>query len=258
LQNSGPDCACRKILEDRGGAEEDEKTNVSTICLGNGTFTNMSSRAYYERNNDLIQQYIYIDRLLDSSLPHDLLNEYSNTPSTSRSSGPIGSAIESVDVPPTITEEVQTQSPGNASPAEPSNSSNAMGTFPKKVKRTPRELYKVSNENSALLSPPDDDEDEEDGPKPEIPGMEDDSVESGDRIVQVAIYINLVANAILLAGKIVVIVLTSSLSVLASLVDAALDFLSTGIVWTTTRMIEHQDQYSYPVSTSEAMFKDSS
>jgi divalent metal cation (Fe/Co/Zn/Cd) transporter len=77
--------------------------------------------------------------------------------------------------------------------------------------------------------------------------MEDDSVESGDRIVQIAIYVNFTANAVLLAGKIAVIVLTSSLSVLASLVDAALDFLSTGIVWTTTRMIARKDQYQYPV-----------
>lgn len=121
--------------------------------------------------------------------------------------------------------------------------SQASNGTAKKVKRTPKNIYKVSDEATPLLSP----EDVDDGPKPEIPGMEDDSVESGDRIVQVAIYINLVANAILLAGKIAVIVLSSSLSVLASLVDAALDFLSTGIVWTTTRMIERQDSYLYPV-----------
>lgn len=34
---------------------------------------------------------------------------------------------------------------------------------------------------------------------------------------------------------------------LASLVDAALDFLSTIIVWTTTRLIARRDQYQYPV-----------
>lgn len=89
--------------------------------------------------------------------------------------------------------------------------------------------------------------DEDEGPRAEIPGFEDEGVESGDRVVQIAIYINLVANAFLLAGKIAVIVLTSSLSVLASLVDAALDFLSTGIIWTTSRMISNQDQYKYPV-----------
>lgn len=71
--------------------------------------------------------------------------------------------------------------------------------------------------------------------------------DSGTRIVAVAIYINLAANTALLAMKIVVTVLTSSVSVLASLVDAALDFLSTAIVWTTTRLIAQQDQYKYPV-----------
>jgi hypothetical protein len=183
----------------------------------------------------LVQQYIYIDRLLDSSLPHDLLNEYNDTPS---SSFPSGSGLrENVEVPATISEEPRTPSSDPGDPVQ--KASNGTGTLSKKVKRTPREIYKVSTEQSPLLSPHNED-DEWDGPKPEIPGMEDDSVESGDRIVQIAIYVNLVANAILLVGKIAVIVLTSSLSVLASLVDAALDFLSTGIVWTTTRLIERQ------------------
>ncbi|KIN04776.1 hypothetical protein OIDMADRAFT_39263 [Oidiodendron maius Zn] len=181
-------------------------------------------RQYYERTNSLIQQYVYIDRLLDSSLPHDLLNEYTNTTS---------SGMGMVEVPPTICEE------GDAA-------IHANGNSPaKKLKRTPRELYRLSNEQTPLL---DGDSDAENGgPKADIPAVEDDMVESGDRIVRIAIYVNLAANAVLLAGKIVVILLTSSLSVLASLVDAALDFLSTAIVWTTTRMIERQDQYQYPV-----------
>jgi hypothetical protein len=183
-------------------------------------------REYYERTNSLIQQYIYIDRLLDSSLPHDLLNEYALTAAT-------GSGT--VEVPPTISEEANSSTRGNVTP-------------PKKLKRTPRDIYRLgSSEETPLLQEDVANESENDGPKPEIPGIEDDSVESGDRIVRIAIYINLAANAILLAGKIAVIFLTSSLSVLASLVDAALDFLSTGIVWTTTRLIERQDQYRYPV-----------
>lgn len=169
-------------------------------------------REYYERTNSLLQQYIYIDRLLDSSLPHDLLNEYNDN----------NGASGSVEVPPTISEET---SRNPSSDAIDSIHTNGTGTLPKKVKRTPREIYKISNENTPLLQESDDDVEDQDAPKPEIPGLEDDSVESGDRIVQIAIYVNLVANAILLAGKIAVIVLTSSLSVLASLVDAALDFL---------------------------------
>ena len=108
-----------------------------------------------------------------------------------------------------------------------------------KVKRTPKDLYKVPNEETALLG---------DGAGPKALELAEESdEESGSPIVTFAIYLNLAANAILLLGKIAVIVLTSSLSVLASLVDAALDFLSTAIVWTTTKLIAHQDSYAYPV-----------
>lgn len=159
-----------------------------------------------------MQQYIYIDRLLDSSLPHNLLNDYNNSHSSSGTSA-------NLEVPHTISEESSCQSSNT-----PPGSTGVNSQYMRKIKRTPKDLYRVPTEDTPLVSLDED----YDGPKPEIPGMEDDSVESGDRIVQVAIYINLAANTILLAGKIAVIVLTSSLSVLASLVDAALDFLSTG------------------------------
>jgi hypothetical protein len=168
------------------------------------------------------------------------LNEYNNTPSSGH---PSSAALRDiVGVPDTISEEPRTPS----SELDYGSASNITGIV-KKVNRTPRGIYKVSSERSPLLHDDYEDTEDEDGPKPEIPGYEDDSVESGDRIVKIAIYVNLTANAVLLIGKIAVIVLTSSLSVLASLVDAALDFLSTGIVWTTTRMIERQDQYRYPI-----------
>ena len=104
-------------------------------------------------------------------------------------------------------------------------------------------MYKLPDEDSPLLGG-----NAGDGQTSgKLHAAEDDGVESGSRVVIIAIYINLAANATLLAGKIAVIVLTSSLSVLASLVDAALDFLSTAIVWTTTKLISYQDQYTYPV-----------
>jgi Cation efflux family len=184
-------------------------------------------RKYYERNNSLIQQYLYIDRLLDSSIPHSLLNEYNQT-------------SDNIEVPPTISEEPPTP----VTPGSDSGERNGGPSTFKKVKRTPKDLYKVPTEDTPLVH---EDDDDWKGPRPEIPGMEDDSVESGDKIVQVAIYVNLVANTILLIAKIAIMLLTNSLSVLASLVDAALDFLSTGIVWTTTRLIARQDSYMYPV-----------
>jgi divalent metal cation (Fe/Co/Zn/Cd) transporter len=73
-------------------------------------------------------------------------------------------------------------------------------------------------------------------------------VDSGARIVTVAIYVNFVANVVLLLAKIVAMSMTNSLSVLASLVDGALDFLSTAIVWVTTTLIRKDDRYQYPIS----------
>ncbi|OCL14521.1 hypothetical protein AOQ84DRAFT_428860 [Glonium stellatum] len=194
-------------------------------------------RKYYERNNFLIQQYTYIDRLLDSSLPHDLIQEY-NQPSVS------------IDVPPTISEE------SHSTPVSPnidetdeqtrniaeafSNGSNSQV----KIKRTPKNLYKLPDEQTPLFTTDVD----SDSPQQILPEfIPDEEVGSGDSIVKVAIYINLTANTTLLILKIIVTVLTSSLSVIASLVDAALDFLSTAIVWTTTHLISRQDQYAYPV-----------
>lgn len=178
-------------------------------------------REYYKRNNFLISQYLYIDKLLDSSLPHNLIQEY-NQPSQS-----------SLAIPNTITEEPPTP-PADTPPFTPDCGTNA------RVKRTPKNIYKIpESENTPLLG-----EGEE---APQIDYEEDEAVDSGSRVVSLAIYINLTANILLLAGKTAVIVLTSSLSVLASLVDAALDFLSTAIIWITTKLIARQDQYAYPV-----------
>ncbi|KAI9781441.1 MAG: hypothetical protein M1839_006035 [Geoglossum umbratile] len=191
-------------------------------------------RKYYERTNALVQQYIYIDRLLDSSLPHDLIQEYHHN---------------QLSIPRTIFEE----------PVSPTDTSmgrngfeNGLLTAPTtKLKRTPRDLYRVPNEQTLLLPRHESAEGQQEPPPIVVTHagydfLEED-VESGDQIVTVAIYVNLIANAVLLAAKIGVIILTSSLSVLASLVDAALDFLSTAIVWTVTRMIAQSDNYAYPV-----------
>ncbi|KAL8661834.1 MAG: hypothetical protein Q9202_005260 [Teloschistes flavicans] len=190
-------------------------------------------RQYYERNNRLVSSYLYIDRLLDSSLPHSLIQEY-NQPA-----GP------DVDIPQTISEEPSSSTSEEADPSIKAIDKPAENGYSTKirVKRTPKALYKLPNEDTPLLG-----DGAANGPTAhDIELADEEEADSGSPIVTVAIYINLIANAVLLAGKIAVIVLTSSLSVLASLVDAALDFLSTGIVWTTTKLISRQDQYAYPV-----------
>lgn len=197
-------------------------------------------RKYYERNNYLLQHYMYIDRLLDSSLPHNLIQEY-------QQSGPgkypaYGSTQP--NVPDTITEE---PSPlGSPHPNGGSSTPEANGSTPR-VKRTPKELYRVPDgETTPLLTPSKGLADEEQQIMP--PDLEvEEEANAQSKIVTIAIYVNLVANTILLILKIIVVALSSSVSLLASLVDAALDFLSTAIVWITTRLISRNDQYAYPI-----------
>jgi cation efflux family protein len=196
----------------------------------------------------LIQQYVYIDRLLDSSLPHALIQEYQHT-------------SNAVDVPPTITEE---SSPGSTpiggsstalSKSQTSTSGNELSIQQgAKVIRTPKNLYKIPN----AQTPPADERmpllhEQTDGApgSPKVDAMPDwepeEETDIDSPIVKVAIYINFAANAILLVLKIIVTVLTSSVSVLAALVDSVLDFLSTAIVWTTTKLVSTRDDYQYPV-----------
>ncbi|KAK8150915.1 hypothetical protein G3M48_002805 [Beauveria asiatica] len=234
-------------------------------------------REYYERTNDLVQQYMYIDCLLDSTIPHELLNEYNAELEAS--------AFRAVDIPNTISEEPDSSSlsgstterfNGGASygstntlPPLPSTES-ANKTPPLPAKRTPRDIFR-SSENLTMLPQNQAAEDEEEvhrhraderrpllqadakdlenGPRPLLPWLEDSELDSDDPVVTLAIYVNLLANLVLLVGKIIVIISVPSMSVLASLVDAVLDFLSTAIVWTTTRLIASSasDHHRYPV-----------
>jgi divalent metal cation (Fe/Co/Zn/Cd) transporter len=76
-----------------------------------------------------------------------------------------------------------------------------------------------------------------------------DNAES-TRIVNLAIALNFGANIFLLIAKIIVTLTSSSLSVLASLVDSILDFMSTAIIYTVSRIIQNQDwksKYYFPV-----------
>ncbi|KAI1131707.1 hypothetical protein F5Y10DRAFT_44088 [Nemania abortiva] len=224
-------------------------------------------REYYERINYLVQQYLYIDRLLDSSLPHDLLNEYNNLPQSSFKGLVVPETIaeESASLPRSITIPTNgrhsSDDTGSASvspqPEFPSgdisgsygNVAAPIGGLSKKVKRTPKDIYRPT-ETTPLFNNEEGEEDGEHGAsKPEIPWLddEDEDVDSSSPIVTLAIYVNFTANVLLLAGKTAVMLSVSSMSVLASLVDAVLDFLSTVIVWITTVLVSRQDQYKYPV-----------
>ncbi|PKS11832.1 hypothetical protein jhhlp_001126 [Lomentospora prolificans] len=203
-------------------------------------------RKYYDRVNDLIRQYMYIDTLLDSSIPHELLNEYSARLDAS--------AFRTVEVPQTIHEETSSTHSSTAKGANHGSSDSASlagapgpQTANKKQKRTAKDIFR-SSESTPLLAR-DEEEAGAESAKPCTPWLEEADLDHDDPIVTLAIFLNTVANVILLVAKIIVVASVPSMSVLASLVDAVLDFLSTAIVWTTTRLISasQTDQYRYPV-----------
>ncbi|KAF2170746.1 hypothetical protein M409DRAFT_63823 [Zasmidium cellare ATCC 36951] len=235
-----------------------------------------SVREYYERTNYLVQHYMYIDRLLDSSLPHDLIQEYQHTSPNPQLTPqtPVMRGSWQGDLPDTIDEEEAIEPPRIYTERHGSfDSILANGAFyangeaepeqaPQKVKRTPKDMYSLKDkkhdrkpsphhengEEEPLLSRFDTRGDEEAGPLP--PGLDlemEEETSSQSRIVTIAILVNLAANTALLVMKLVVVLLSNSVSVLASLVDAALDFLSTAIVGITTRLISRTDQYAYPI-----------
>lgn len=253
-------------------------------------------RKYYERNNDLIQQYRYIDELLDSSLPHDLIEEYSAQVAQSKGYG-TATGMAQADVPETIDEEedeeirprVYPERHGSFDSIDADGNFWANGAPPppmNKVKRTPKDIYRLKkdehnangnangnengnlnasvnnnankqangttepNERQPLLGPAfngnGSDSDLESGEMP--PDLEyEEEADTSSPVVRRAIWVNTGANFILLILKLIVVVMSSSVSVLASLVDAALDFLSTAIVSVTTWMISRTDQYAYPI-----------
>lgn len=62
--------------------------------------------------------------------------------------------------------------------------------------------------------------------------------------------INVIANIILLIAKVVAAFASSSLSLMASLVDSALDLLCTLIIWTTNKLVQwkiRRLQHKFPV-----------
>lgn len=209
----------------------------------------MRRRKYYERINDLIRQYMFIDTLLDSTIPQELLSEYSERLDAS-------AFRPAIEIPQTIAEE---STSGDTSPANSladgpplitvtDYETGTRASGKKRVKRTPKDIFRPS-ETTPLLC-----RDEEEGGggemvEPYTPWLEDAELEHDHPIVSLAIYVNTAANVILLVAKIVVVASVPSMSVLASLVDALLDFLSTAIVWTTTRLISasQTDQYRYPI-----------
>ena len=188
-----------------------------------------ATRQYYERNNALIGRYLYIDRLLDSDLPHVLIEDYNR---------PSNGAL--VDIPQTIVEEPSPVQASESSSQEDSPSSpQDHGNAQTRLKRTPKNLYRLPDEQTPLMGG--------DGPIPELYSAEDENVDGSSGIVKLALVINAIVNGLLFLGKAYVSYVSASVSVLASLIDAALDLLSSLIFWATSWLAGRSDKQNYPI-----------
>ncbi|MCO5589611.1 hypothetical protein L7F22_043579 [Adiantum nelumboides] len=77
-----------------------------------------------------------------------------------------------------------------------------------------------------------------------VPGRQEREGER-EKGVQFAININLAVNVLLLAGKAIAVVSSNSVSLIASLVDSALDLLSTVIIFGTSKAISYRSFHTY-------------
>lgn len=67
-----PQLSFDRLIGDMGGRDWEKYRADDIMWKGKGS----ECREYYEKMNRLIDCYSYIDKLLDSSLPHQLLSTY--------------------------------------------------------------------------------------------------------------------------------------------------------------------------------------
>lgn len=178
-------------------------------------------RQYYINQNELIERFQEIDNLLDAGQIHlNMLSQYDkptpNSPSESRS--------QSIDYPkasPMVTDSA-IQEEDNVGSTDTTNSKTRFNDHPGNVQVEGAQFLGYNRE-----------EDSKD--------------------VVLAILVNFFINFVLLIGKIIVCLLTNSMSVVASLVDSVLDFLSTFIIFIANKLSNTknwQSEHAYPVGRS--------
>lgn len=175
------------------------------------------TKQYYTDQQELIDRLVEIDDFLDAGKMHyHILKNYEETPSDKNTSKD------------TTVDEHQ--------PLLPNLAGNYMSKSDSVNSRKSRRLDEVPgnvhNEGSQFLG-----------------------LEQGESHYQVylAIMVNFLVNFVLLVGKIAILILTNSMSMVASLVDSVLDFLSTFIIYIANRLTRQKNwrvSHLYPVGRS--------
>lgn len=206
------------------------------------TIKSKRTRAYYEEQNYLISKFQEIDNFLDAGKIHyNMLSNYG-------SSGETGQGAVLLD---NIEEAEEPASPRSVN--NHNNDSNDKEVLANGRKKSNDSLSPDMERGEGSLS--------KYSRFYDVPGnvANDGSKflgyneEEHSSQVLTAILVNFLINILLLVGKIAVTLLTNSISVVASLVDSILDFLSTFIIYIVNRLASQNNwkvQHSYPVGRS--------
>lgn len=183
------------------------------------TKVNSKTKKYYEEQGELIDRLVEIDEFLDAGKMHlNILSNYGE-PGEAKEAPPLSSAGE-----------YQRLIPGDVTAVSRMAKGDSLNSH--KSRRLDEVPGNVNNEGAQFLG--------------------HDQVESNYQ-VHLAIMVNFFVNFVLLAGKIAVLIMTNSMSMVASLVDSVLDFLSTFIIYIANRLTRQKNWkvgHLYPVGRS--------
>ncbi|WVW85057.1 hypothetical protein I302_107093 [Kwoniella bestiolae CBS 10118] len=170
-------------------------------------------RPYYEHLSLLYTHYQEVDSLLSGSLPHDIAISFSPQRSYLQR---IGDLEEEVSTPP--------------------------GQMPRRGS-----AWKIKKSRMIDQAPDEHDEHEGSGLLGLGGGGGSSKEERRENLAKLALNVNTVVNVLLVAAKVIAVLYSSSISLTASLVDSALDLLSTLIILGTSWAIGVQtDRHKYP------------
>lgn len=186
--------------------------------LSDTSIKNLKSKSlkrFYNEQNDMIDRYEDIDLLLDTGVQIEMIQNYEdNTSTDSSSEDDVNNSNSILENFNSNTSKTNTLTVPASKKVKKQNKVQSVNTESiNKIKRSTHLTTVPGNidlEGAKILGTPD---------------------ESSSSIVTYAIYFNFLLNVVLLIGKFVVIYLSDSLSLIASFIDSALDFLSTLIIF---------------------------
>ncbi|VEU21919.1 DEKNAAC102949 [Brettanomyces naardenensis] len=215
--------------------------------------SNRKLRKFYTDQNELIDRYVDVDRLLDTGIHYEMIRNYEENTSSGSSSGTSDEETEEDE-----NENADNQRPHDIESGEAATTANIPATV---ADATITSSGTATSKPSHLTSVPIakssskfSNTSHHHAPNKGVPGNIDSEgarvlgvgQESTGRTVLVAIYINFVVNILLLFAKVIVAYSSKSMSIVASLVDSVLDFLSTLIILFANKYAARKS-YRFPI-----------